>query len=82
MSRPDKRSGEGTPSQRSTLPSFVSCSPLPTPLAGSLHSSTSSDSSDKATSQAMSVALRTFLETLAYPYTDETANPVYRLFLS
>ena len=25
--------------------------------------------------------LRTFLETLAYPYEDDTANPVYRLFL-
>ena len=27
------------------------------------------------------VALRDFLETLAYPYAEETANPVYRLFL-
>ena len=27
-------------------------------------------------------ALQDFLETLAYPYTEETANPVYRLFLS
>jgi len=27
------------------------------------------------------VALRDFLETLAYPYTEETTNPVYRLFL-
>ena len=26
-------------------------------------------------------ALQRFLETLAYPYADETANPAYRLFL-
>ena len=26
-------------------------------------------------------AFATFLETLAYPYVDETENPVYRLFL-
>jgi threonine dehydratase len=27
------------------------------------------------------VAFRTFLDTLAYPYEDETANPVYQMFL-
>jgi threonine dehydratase len=26
-------------------------------------------------------ALRTFLTTLNYPWADETANPVYRMFL-
>ena len=26
-------------------------------------------------------AFRTFLDTLAYPYDDETANPVYQMFL-
>jgi threonine dehydratase len=26
-------------------------------------------------------ALREFLDTLGYPFVDETANPVYRLFL-
>ena len=26
-------------------------------------------------------AFRSFLETLAYPYVEESANPVYRLFL-
>jgi threonine dehydratase len=26
-------------------------------------------------------AFQSFLETLGYPYVEETANPVYRLFL-
>ena len=31
--------------------------------------------------QADERAFKSFLETLAYPYVEESANPVYRLFL-
>jgi len=31
--------------------------------------------------EADEAAFQSFLETLAYPYVEESANPVYRLFL-